>query len=217
MLGCDSVVTMHVDFAYTPHPTEIYPMDAGNTAPHWVVTATEFQINSYDFQLWDTNPNCYWDSVTWSFEEPLSWVLEPFGEKNQCCKVYVLSQVEDTVWLSARAFNACAQDGIEQRYWFVCSFYGIEEGGPSIGSANFDVIPNPNNGQMTLCFEHLTGKVDIKVYDMMGKMIDNIQTYNTVDANSMLYDLKGRSNGIYFFVVNGKEGTVTKKVIVNTM
>ena len=214
-LGCDSVVTMHVEFDYTPVPTEIYPMDPANTAPHWVVTATEFQINSYDFHLWDTNPHCYWDSVTWSFEEPLSWVLEPFGEKNQCCKVYVLSQVEDTVWLSARAFNRCAQDGIEQRYWFVCSFYGVEEDGPSTGSgtANFEVFPNPNNGQMTLKFEQLTGKIDVKVYDMRGTLIDNVQTYNEVGSNSMAYNLKG-SCGVYFFVVTGKEGVVAKKVIV---
>ena len=219
-MDCDSVVTMHVDFDYTPHPTEIYPMDAENTAPHWVVTATEFQINSYDFYLWDTNPHCVWDTVTWSLEEPLSWVLEPFGSKGSCCKVYVLTPVDDTVWLKARAFNRCApEEGVEQKYWLVCSFYGIEEGGPSTGSgtANFDVIPNPNNGQMTLCFEHLTGKVDVKVYDMTGKMIDNIQTYNTVGSNTMQYDLKGHSNGIYFFVANSKEGTVTKKVIVNTM
>ncbi len=214
-LGCDSVVTMHVEFDYTPVPTEIYPMDPANTAPHWVVTATEFQINSYDFHLWDTNPHCYWDSVTWSFEEPLSWVLEPFGEKNQCCKVYVLSQVEDTVWLSARAFNRCAQDGIEQRYWFVCSFYGVEEDGPSTGSgsSNFEVVPNPNNGQMTLHFERLTGKIDVKVYDMRGALIDNVQTYNEVGSNSMAYNLKG-SCGVYFFVVTGKEGVVAKKVIV---
>ena len=214
-LGCDSVVTMHVEFDYTPVPTEIYPMDPANTAPHWVVTATEFQINSYDFHLWDTNPHCYWDSVTWSFEEPLSWVLEPFGEKNQCCKVYVLSQVEDTVWLSARAFNRCAQDGIEQRYWFVCSFYGVEEDGPSIGSesSNIEVVPNPNNGQMTLHFERLTGKIDVKVYDMRGTLIDNVQTCNEVGSNSMAYNLKG-SCGVYFFVVTGKEGVMAKKVIV---
>ena len=221
-LGCDSVVTMHVEFDYTPVPTEIYPMDPANTAPHWVVTATEFQINSYDFHLWDTNPHCYWDSVTWSFEEPLSWVLEPFGEKNQCCKVYVLSQVEDTVWLSARAFNRCAQDGIEQRYWFVCSFYGVEEDGPSTPStgsgtgsesSNIEVVPNPNNGQMTLHFERLTGKIDVKVYDMRGTLIDNVQTYNEVGSNSMAYNLRG-SCGVYFFVVTGKEGVVAKKVIV---
>ena len=216
MMGCDSLVTMNVKFEYTPSPTEIYPMDTTNTAPHWVVTATEFQINAYDFHLWDTNPNCYWDTVTWRFEESLPWVLEPFGEKGKCCKVYVLNHVDDTVWLDACAFNRCAPDeGVVQRYWLICSFYGVEEYGSSSGSgANFEVYPNPNNGQMTLQFENLTGTVDIKVYDMTGNLMDNVQTYNGMNSSTMPYDMKGYSDGIYFFVVTGREGVVTKKVIV---
>ena len=30
----------------------------------------------------------------------------------------------------------------------------------------------------------------------------------------MLYDMKHRADGIYFFVATGKEGTVAKKVVV---
>ena len=210
---CDSLVTMSVHFEYTPHPTEIYPMDALNEAPHWVVTATEFQINSYDFNFWDTNPNCHWDTVSWSFDQPLNWILEPFGDHGQCCKVYVLNQVQDTVWLEAHAFNHCApQEGITQRYWLVCSFYGVEEyGAETIG---FDVIPNPNNGQMQLNLERLTGKVDIKVYDMRGTLIDTFETFSGIGSNTYEYQMKAKSDGIYFFVATSKEGTVAKKVVI---
>lgn len=214
-MDCDSIVTMYVDFEYTPHPTDIYPMDPLNTAPHWVITATEFQINDYDFYFWDANPNCHWDSVTWDFETPVNWVLEPFGEQNNSCKVYVLSHVDDTVWLNARAYNRCAAEGIMQRYWFVCSFYGVDEIGLSADLSNFDVVPNPNNGLMSLHFEQLTGKVDLKVYDMMGNLIDNIQTYNDMDSFELSYEMKQEANGIYFFVATGKEGTLSKKVIIN--
>ena len=62
-------------------------------------------------------------------------------------------------------------------------------------------------------FENFTGKVDIKVYDMMGEMMDNIQTYNEIGTNSIQYNIKG-SCGVYFFVVTGKEAVVAKKVIV---
>ena len=211
---CDSLVTMYVQFEYTPHPTEIYPMDATNTAPHWVVTATEFQINAYDFNLWDTNPNCHWDSVTWNFAQPVNWILEPFGEKNQCCKVYVLSRVEDTVWLEAHAYNRCApQDGITQRYWLISSFIGIDEDELSTGSAAFDVIPNPNNGQMQLNLERLTGKIDIKVYDMKGTLIDQFDAHNS-GSGTYDYNMKGKADGIYFFVATSKEGTVARKVVV---
>ena len=210
--GCDSIVDLNLTVYYTPSPTEIYPMDTTNKAPHWVVTATEFQIKAYDFQFWDTNPSCSWDTVTWSFEEPMQWVLEPFGEKGKHCRMYVLNYVNDTVWLSARAFNRCASDGVERRYWFVCSFYGLEE--TDSETIGFNVIPNPNDGQMRLVFDHLTGKVGIKVYDMTGSLIDDFQTYNDFDTNELEYSLEGRAKGIYFFVVTGKEGTVSKKVIV---
>ena len=213
---CDSLVTMNVQFEYTPHPTEIYPMDATNSAPHWVITATEFQINSYDFNLWDDNPNCHWDSVTWNFTKPVDWLLEPFGTNNQCCKMYVLSWVEDTIWLEAHAFNRCApQEGVTQRYWFLSSFIGIDENDAPAGSTaiDFDVIPNPNNGKMQLNLERLTGKVDIKVYDMRGTLIDQFETYNN-GSGTFDYNMKAKSDGIYFFVATNKEGTIAKKVII---
>ena len=211
--GCDSLVSQTITLGYTPHPTQIYPMDATDTVPHWVVTATEFQINAYDFNLWDTNPNCHWDTVAWSCDEAPDWVLEPFGDHGQCCKVYVLNRVDDTIWLKAHAFNRCApQEGIEQKYWLICSFYGIEEFGSNL--SNFDVIPNPNNGQMQLKVEYLTGKVNIKVYDLKGTLIDSFETYNNNGPSSFLYNMKNKSEGIYFFVATSKEGTVSKKVVI---
>ena len=212
---CDSLVTMYMNFEYTPHPTPIYPMDATNGAPHWVVTATEFQINSYDFNLWDENPNCRWDTVTWSCDEAPEWVLEPFGAKAKCCKVYVLNHVDDTIWLKAHAFNRCApSEGIEQRYWLLSSFYGVEENEPLCEFCNFDVIPNPNNGQMDLHFEHLTGTVDVRVYDMRGILIDQFKAHNGNGPAQHTYNMRTKSDGIYFFVATGREGTVAKKVVI---
>ena len=210
--GCDSVVTIEMYFDYSPSPTAIYPMDSTNTAPHWVVTATEFQINAYNFHLWDNNTLCRWDTVTWSFEEPMQWILEPFGDHGKCCKMYVLNYVEDTVWLDARVFNRCSPDeGVVQRYWFVCSFYGVDENG---SSPCFNVYPNPNDGQMTLSFERFLGAVDVRVYDMTGSLIDGFGINNELDTNIIQYNMKGRARGVYYFVINWREGTVAKKVIV---
>ena len=214
-LGCDSLVTLRMEFQYTPTPTEIYPLDPDNTAPHWVVTATEFQIQSYDFHLWDTNPHCYWDTVTWNFAEPIDWVLEPFGDRGTSCKMYVLDQVNDTIWLEAHAYNRCTSgEGIVQRYWFVCSFYGIDENDVSTGPVDFNVVPNPNNGQMQLLFENLDGKAEVKVYDMRGLLIDSFETYDSSGRFGCPYDMKVNANGIYFFVVTTKEGTLSKKVVI---
>ena len=212
--GCDSIVTMHVTLDYTPRPTEIYPTDPDNVAPHWVVTATEFQINSYDYFVEDVNPESQWDSVVWTCDEAPRWMLEPVGEHNQICKVYVLNFVEDTVWLTARIYNHCSDEGVVQRYWLVCSFYDVDEYGPSTDSGTFTVMPNPNSGLMTLDFEHLTGKVDLKVYDMRGTQIDRVQYYNNADGSQMQYDLQGHPNGIYLFVATAKEGTAVQKVVI---
>ena len=210
---CDSLVTMNIRMEYTPHPTPIYPMDETNTAPHWVITASEFQINTYDFYLWDINPLCYWDTVTWTLEGAPRWFIEPFGDRATCCKVYTLDMVTDTVWLKAYAFNRCSpEEGVMQRFWMVCSFYGIED--QDAVPADFSVVPNPNNGQMMINLEHLSGKVNIKVYDMRGALIDSFETTNSTGTSSISYNMSRHANGLYHFVVTGKEGTLSKKVII---
>ena len=217
--GCDSTIYLNLNLQYTPNPSEIYPADTTNPAPHWVVTATEFQINVYEFKIWDYNNACQWDSVTWYFENPeIPWRLEPDTSTMPAgmrCKMHVVSYIEDTIWLHTTIYNRCAPQGISQRYWFVCSFYAIDEHGPSTGSGTlrFDVIPNPNKGQMSLNFRHLSGNIEVKVYDMRGCLIDRFMTYNGGEAHSIDYSLKAKGSGIYFFVASGKEGTVTQKVI----
>lgn len=210
--GCDSIVTMNISLHYAPRPSAIMPLDPENMAPHWVVTASEFQINSYDFTIDDLNPESEWDSVVWSCDDAPLWMLEPYGEHNKNCKVSVLNHLDDTVWLTARVFNGCSEEGVCQRYWLVCSFYGIEDAPSTLGA--FTVNPNPNSGLMTLNFEHLTGKIDLKVFDMRGMQIDHVITYNTLVSNNMQYDMTGRPNGVYLFVATGNEGVAVQKVIL---
>ena len=212
VLGCDSLVNRTVNMEYTPNPTTIEPTDASNTAGHWVITATEFQINSYKFSFSEgAHPaTCHWDSIQWSCSA--GWPFDILYN-GRGVNLYVLQYTPDTVWLNARVFNKCAPEGVDRKYWLICSFYGIEEQSESL--VNVDIIPNPNNGEMTLNFEYLTGNVNIKVYDMRGNLLDDFDTYNNIGPNSMRYNMKDYSDGMYFFVVSGKEGTVTKKVIIN--
>ena len=205
--GCDSVVTMRVHFDYTPDPTPIYPMDPDNTAPHWVVSSTEFQINTYDFRFWDNNPLCNWDTVRWEFESEVEWVLEPFGQKAKQCKMYVLNHLEDTVWLRATAYNRCEPDnGVSRRYWFVCSFYGIDEDSSS-NSASFDVVPNPNNGQMTIIGHDLR---QAEVFNTLGQ---RVATANG-EGDTLHIDISDQPAGLYFInVTDGKGRKCVKKMV----
>ena len=215
ILGCDSILRLNLDLKYTPDPSPIFPADTNNLAPHWVVTATEFQINAYDFTLWDNNPACHWDSVHWALETPSAeWVLEPDPSTypiGKTCKLYVLNITPDTVWIRATVFNECHPQGVERRYWLLCSFYDLEE---HLANAQFDIVPNPNNGEMDLLFEHFEGKTDIKVFDMKGAMIDHFQTDNGFGSNTYHYKMRAIEDGIYFFVASGKNGVLSKKTVV---
>lgn len=214
--GCDSTVYLNLSLRYTPDPTDIRPADPSNTAPHWVVTTTDFEIQGYEFMLKDNNPACHWDTVVWSFENDIPWELEPLGDKGSHCKVYVLHQLEDTAWLNAKVYNNCFPDGIERRYWLISSFYGIDEDGPSTGSGTdlvtFSVAPNPNSGQMQLHFENLIGKIDLKVYDLHGALIDHFQIQSDASSYSVPYQCKSLAEGLYLFVATGQNKVLTKKV-----
>jgi hypothetical protein len=106
--------------------------------------------------------------------------------------------------------NGCGSQ--QRKFYLKSSFFDIDE--QSTIPSDFSIIPNPNNGQMMLRFEHLSGKVDMKVYDMQGNLIDHFETYNGDGLHSMDYSMKGRSNGIYYFVATAKEGILAKKVII---
>ena len=222
--GCDSIVKMNPHFEYTPNPAEIIPEDT--VTSHWLVPATEFQVNTYTFHVYEHNANCHWDSIAWTCTDHHGndvWTLETyidstsFSRKMFYCDLFVLDHIEDTITLTATAYNGCEPAGVSQEFWIVCSFYGNEE--QSVTPADFNVVPNPNKGDMTLTLENLTGKVNIKVYDMSGNLIDNFETYNegtytTLNTHSMSYSMKRHAPGIYYFVATAKEGTIAKKVVV---
>lgn len=220
--GCYTVHHLNLELQYSPHPTEIYPTDTSNHAPHWVVTATEFQINSYEFTIHDSIPGneLLWDSVRWEIEDPsVQWILEPdattspIGKK---CRIYVLNYAEDTVWIRATPFNSCDTIGKKsQLYWFVSSFYGIDEDDPSAGLGTFDlyITPNPNNGEMEIQFGDMGGLVEATVYDMRGQTIDRF-SLEAIPKGRHSYTLKNGKNGIYLFVFNYNGHLITKKIII---
>ena len=209
-LGCDSIVHLQLSMSLPPEPSEIHSTDPDNEAPHWVITATEFEVHSYDFTLWDNNEGNDWDSVAWSFESNITWKLEPYGNKNKYCKVIVTERLVDTVWLNAKVYNQCDPGvGIERRFWLISSFFGLDE----TTQAHIDIIPNPSNGEMTLVFGDMEGRVATKVYTMTGNLIDQFDL--DIAPNSRHhYSLNNYPSGIYLFVFNGRTQTTTKRVVI---
>ena len=209
--GCHREQTFHIEgMEYTPAP-QIRCTDPYVDAPHHPITATEFNVNRYNFAASDPKSDATWvaDSCEWSISKE-SWRVIPSAD-NRSCTLYPMDWVEDTVWLTFKAVNPCSREGVIARYWLKPSFYGIEEQG--INQVSMEVVPNPNRGQMTLHLEGFSGKVDLKVYDMTGNLVDQLEIEGT-EGQALPYDLQGRASGVYYFVATGREGTVTKKVII---
>ena len=208
--GCDSIVDLTLTLIHSPNPV-VECISSGIESPHYPVTATEFNVTPYIYRAIDPLSDFTWvDSLCkWSISKP-SWRIIP-SDDNRTCTVYPMDWVEDTVWLTFKAVSPCSREDNKVSFWLKPSFYGIDE--QEAARRIFDIIPNPNNGDMELRFENMEGKVEVKVYDMMGILVDSFVTYNNKEPKAIQYNLSGRG-GIYFFVANGDKGTVVKKVIV---
>ena len=218
--GCDSIIELNLTVYYTPTPIIAYAEDDyykdGDTLA--VVTNTEFFSFQYDFFVEDEFDHINsWDSCMWHINKA-SWQIEPDPAEYQnetnrrYCRVYVAERNETPVTLECTIYNHhCEPDTITRRFYLKSSFLGIDE--QDAAQCAFDIIPNPNNGTMELRFENMEGKVEVKVYDMMGSLLDSFVTYNDKGSNAIPYNLNGRK-GIYFIVANGKKGSVAKKVVI---
>ena len=117
---------------------------------------------------------------------------------------------EETVWLYFTAVNGC--DSVTKGYELHPSFYGVEEN--EAYPAMVSIIPNPNNGQMELRLENMEGKVDVKVCNATGVMLDQFEIMTRQGLNTYNYTMQRLSNGVYFFVFSDGKRSVTKKVVI---
>ena len=79
----------------------------------------------------------------------------------------------------------------------------------------FNLFPNPSSGKFNLSFEVLnTEKVDIKLFDLGGRLIENLKFKNTSSIFSKELDFENYNSGIYLLrIKNGGKQTVKKLVI----
>ena len=218
--GCDSIVNLNLIVHYVPKPLIAYAEDDyyKNSDTIAVITNTEFFSFQYDFFVEDEQGHIGdWDSCVWHISKE-SWLIDTHLPQYQnetdrrYCRVYVAEHDNTPAELSCTIYNNhCEPYSITRKFYLKSSFFAIDE--QDGAKCAFDIIPNPNNGSMELRFENMEGKVEVKVYDMMGTLLDNFATYNGKEPKAMQYNLGGR-RGIYFLVANGKEGTVAKKVVI---
>ena len=219
--GCDTIKHLHLTLSHTPTPkincatsgALVYGSTLDTVA---VVTNTEFFSFQYDFYVEDTLGHFNdWDSCRWSISRP-TWAIEDIPNPNEnepnrrYCKVYVAERDDNIVELSCTVYHLCEQsiDSVTTTFYLKSSFFDIDE--QSTAQPGLSIIPNPNNGQMTLSFDHWDGCVEVRVYDMLGTLIDRLETESPTEA----YSLNAKAPGVYCFVVTGRNGTLAKKVVV---
>lgn len=214
---CEYQVRLTINnMQYTPHPI-IDCSDLNVPNPHWPITATEFNVNRYTYQVIDhVSDISKWDmsQCKWEISKE-SWriVPNPSGNNPLECMVYAMDWVPDSICLSFKAVNLCSgNEGVIAEYWLHPSFYGIEE--QEAYPASVSVIPNPNNGQMRLQFDNMQGDLNIKVYSLTGTLVDAFDLKSIEVGHSHEYSMKRLMNGIYFFTISDGKRSVTKKVVV---
>lgn len=207
--GCLSEQTVIVEgMQYTPQP-EIRCMNQG-VDPHYVITATEFNVNRYTYRAVDTLSEDSWDpeQCEWTLSKD-SWLLFP-SDDNHSCMVYPMEWSEDTVWLTFKAVNRCSgEDGVVERFYLIPSFYGLDEN----TNHAISIVPNPNHGDMSLCFHGMEGIVNVEIYDMKGLLIDRFDLYND-EESQYNYTIKALSKGLFLFVFRHNGTLFTRKVLI---
>ena len=212
--GCHLEQTYYIEtMQYTPEP-EIVSADPNVEWPHYPITATEFNVNLYTYTVSDQVSDISgWinNQCEWSIDKD-TWRIVPSAD-NLSCTVYAMDWKEDTIWLTFKAVNPCSgSDGVMARYWLKPSFYGIDD--YESYPAEVSIVPNPNNGQMELRFENLEGKINTKVYNASGMLMDDFDILAQHAPFTYNYTMKRLSNGVYFFVFTDGKRTYTKKVVI---
>ena len=216
--SCEYKVKINIqNMKYTPQPVIDCP-DLNVPNPHWPITATEFNVNRYTYQVTDIGKSdmSEWDidQCEWKISKN-SWriIPNPSGNNPFECMIYAMDWVPDSICLSFKAVNSCTgSDGVIAEYWLHPSFYGVEE--QEAYPASVSIIPNPNNGQMRLQFDNIQGDLNIKVYSLTGTLVDAFELKSIEIGETYDYSMKRLMNGIYFFTISDGKRSITKKVVV---
>ena len=79
----------------------------------------------------------------------------------------------------------------------------------------FNLFPNPSSGKFNLSFEVLnTDKVNVKLFDLGGRLIENLEFKNTSSIFSKKLSFGDYNAGIYLLKVNNGGKQTIKKLII---
>lgn len=75
--------------------------------------------------------------------------------------------------------------------------------------------PNPVNGNTAISFSlPKAGEYSLKVYNVAGQVVNTINGRGAAGMNTVNWNSKGVSNGVYFYQLSADNKTATKKLVV---
>ncbi len=86
---------------------------------------------------------------------------------------------------------------------------GIAENTDAI---DFDVFPNPGNGNLSLTLS--TGEGNVSVYNVLGEEVYHIDNSQINKSSNFQIDLSSQSAGVYFVQLETGQGIGVKKIII---
>ncbi len=200
--GCDSLVTLDLDMEYYP--------DFRIVGNHYPIAGTEEAYTLYEYEIEFDNPNSRVDSVHWVLGNQCEgFDLQP-TDGGLKAELYSYAYCLDSIEIKAFVYNRCGTE--EYSFWFHTSYFGIEENGEQ---SVFDIFPNPNGGELQLCFRNVDGKIDLKVYDFTGATIIEKTMKIEASTQNVDVDMKNYPIGVYYFVVNYKGKSFTRKCVIS--
>lgn len=196
--GCDSTAVLHLQLEYSPFFSHI----GGKT---WVVGGSEFQYSIEPY--WVDVPSNAKHNTTWSFGDPSfkRWDLVTHGANNDSCTLFIYTFETDSIELVASTQSTCGCSNDRHSIWIHCGYYDVQE-----QTARVEILPNPNDGNMLIRCEGMSGDVEVKVFDLTGRLVDRF----LLEGGTGNYQSGRCAPGVYCFALTSREGTLMKKVII---
>ena len=128
--------------------------------------------------------------------QQISQLMKPYKEK-------LTATVPSTTFNKTADWNVLGID--------TCSGLGNRTANPNqVTTIDFDIYPNPSNGNFTVYFTDLEKGYSIEIYSILGKKVFEKSAITT--QNNTVSQLQ---SGVYLVKITKGSETVVKKVIVN--
>lgn len=92
-----------------------------------------------------------------------------------------------------------------------CPVEGSPSGISETEISQIKILPNPSEGNFQIANELFTGKVDANIYNNYGQLVYSKQGIDALRTIGLNTDIQ---SGHYFIIIRGKQGTVSKKLVV---